>query len=248
MKLRWIARVLALALLAAALLPGLALAETESAQAKAAAYSLKLGVKEKYTLNVKGATFATDNAKIGRALGIFSFQLLTVASVMAIPPKAESLIARYVILAVGLLLNFFIKLLNIPGLFGIMSFSNPSSVMNCAVFVLSETGALILVFYYLTARNKLETSKKRKLTNIFMSVVIALYVICFVLECIMIIKYRINIDLSRKYTLLSRALYCAAFVGTAVGFMLPHLLIREIKRPGEFIYSEDVEDEIDLIL
>ena len=51
MKMRWIARALALAMLAAALLSGLALAETDAAQAKAATYSLKLGVKETFQIN-----------------------------------------------------------------------------------------------------------------------------------------------------------------------------------------------------
>ena len=42
-----------------------------------------------------------------------------------------------------------------------------------------------------------------------------------ILEYVLILKYRVNIDLSVKYTMLSRLLYCFGFVGMAVSFMLP---------------------------
>lgn len=56
-------------------------------------------------------------------------------------------------------------------------------------------------------------------------VVIALYVLSFIAECVMLIGYRINIDFSLKLTLISRLLYCVSFVGTAVSLMLKALII-----------------------
>ena len=56
-----------------------------------------------------------------------------------------------------------------------------------------------------------------------MSFVIALYVVCLVSECILLIKYRIYIDLGLKSTVASRFCYYFAFIGMAVGFMLPKM-------------------------
>ncbi|MEE0840983.1 MAG: hypothetical protein U0L72_10655 [Acutalibacteraceae bacterium] len=54
-----------------------------------------------------------------------------------------------------------------------------------------------------------------------MSFVIVLYVACLIMECVLLMKYRMNIDLSRKFTVISRFLYCIGFVSIAVNFMLP---------------------------
>ena len=192
--------------------------------------------------------FAIDTSRFGRTLGVVSFLLMTVASFLALSGKKKVQTVSSVILVIGLFTVFLIKLLNVPGMFGILSFSNPSSVLNCSVFILSEAGAVILAVFHLTLRNDRDTAAKRKAVVILMSAVIALYVACLVMECVLLIKYRVNINLSLKVTLISRFVYCFGFVGTAVSLMLPAPKAEEEAKSGEFIYSEDEEDEIDLIL
>lgn len=194
--------------------------------------------------------FTTDAAKFGRMLGIISFLLITIASFLTLANNEKALKLCSVMLVVGLFMLFAIKLLNVPGLFSYLSLSNPSSVLNCVVFVLAEVGTVLLAIYYLTLRNDRDTFAKRKAVIVLLSIVIAIYIACLVMECIMLIKYRINIDVSLKVTLATRFVYCFGFVGTAVGLMLPALdPDEEYKRKeGDFIYSEEEDDEFDLVL
>ena len=196
--------------------------------------------------------FALDVSKIGRLMGIVCFLMITVAAFLTLSKYDLLLNLCSILLVVGLFLVFFIKLLNIPALFGILSFDNPPAVLNCAVFILSEAGAVILAVFYLTLRNARETVAKRKAVVVLMSVVIVMYVVCLIMECVMLIIYRINIDLSMKVTLISRFVYCLGFVGLAGGLMLPAPMLEgdeEYKdKQGDFIYSEDDDDEIDLVL
>ena len=192
--------------------------------------------------------FAIDVSKIGRLLGIICFLMITVSSFLSLSKNKKVLTLSSVLFVVGLLIIFFIKLINVPAMFGILSFANPPSVLNCAVFILAEIGAVTLAVFYLTLRNDMETAAKRKAVKIMMSVVIALYVACLIMECVMLIVYRVNIDISLKVTLISRFVYCFGFVGTAIGFMLPAPDIKEETKAGRFVYSEDVDDEIDFVM
>ena len=192
--------------------------------------------------------FAIEASKIGRLLGIVCFFMISVSSFLALSKNKKVLTASSVLLVIGLLTVFFVKLLNIPGLFGIMSFAEPPTVLNCAVFVLSEAGAVTLAVFYLTLRNDMETAAKRRAVVIMMSAVIALYVACLVMECVLLIKYRVNIELTLKVTLLSRFVYCFGFVGTAICSMLPAPKVEEEAKSGQFVYSEDVDDEIDFVM
>ena len=119
------------------------------------------------------------------------------------------------------------------------------------MYILSQAGVLLLAVFILVIRFKKEPLSARKYTFIMMTAVIAIFVAAFVIECIMLIKYRVNIDLSLKYTLLSRAVYCSGFVGTAIGFLLPAPTIddEEYKeKQGDFISSENDEDDVDLVI
>jgi hypothetical protein len=49
-------------------------------------------------------------------------------------------------------------------------------------------------------------------------VAIAIYAICFAAECVMMIRYRMNVDGSLKLALLSRLAYFVGFSGTAFIF------------------------------
>ena len=196
--------------------------------------------------------FAVDASKVGRLLGIICFLMITLASFFALGNKKVLLLLHMILLIAGLILNFLFKLMNVPAIFGNLDFSVTPYVLNFFVFILSQLGTILLAVYFLVVRNKKETLIERKLTFIMMSIVIVLFVACFVMECIMMIAYHVNYEFSLKVALLSRAAYCFGFIGTAVGFMLPAPFIEEDeeykKKEGDFIYSEDVEDEIDLIM
>ena len=73
-----------------------------------------------------------------------------------------------------------------------------------------------------------------------MAFVIVLYVACFVIECVLLMKYRMNIDLSRRFTVISRFFYCLSFVGMAVNFMLP---VQEIEAPDDLM-DQPTDDDI----
>lgn len=159
--------------------------------------------------------------RIGRILGILTFLLITVASFFALSPKPTFRIVRSVTMIVGLSLNFIIKLFNAPLLFGSLDFSDIPSVLNVFVYIFAQTAELLLLLFYLIFRHNSKLNSKRKLVIGFMSFVILLYVSCLIMECVLILKYYSNIDLSIKFTLISRFLYCFGFVGIAVSFMLP---------------------------
>ena len=81
-----------------------------------------------------------------------------------------------------------------------------------------------------------------------MIVAIVFYVLIFIMECVLMIGYRVNIDLNLKLSLLSRVLFLTGFVGTAVCLMLPDPKRVREEKTGQFLYSEDDEDEIELVI
>ena len=195
--------------------------------------------------------FALDVSKFGRLLGIICFLMITVSSFLTFSQKKKNkkvLTFSSVLFVAGLFLFFFIKLINVPALFGMLDFAYPYTVLNCLAFIFAEAGIVTLAVFYLTTRKDRDTAEKRKSTKIMMSIVIALYVACLITECVMLIVYRVNNELSLKVTLISKLVYCFGFVGTAIGFMLPAPTVEEEVKSGEFVYSEDVDDEIDLVM
>ena len=158
---------------------------------------------------------------VGRLIGIIIFLLITISSFMALSTVPVIRLIRSVLLTIGLLANFGLKLLNARMFFRSLDFSVPPTVLNCLVFVLSELAILILIVYYAVLRRIPAVNEKRRVVTALMAVVILLYLACLVMESILLIKYRVNIELTRKFTLLSRFLYCFGFVGMALSFTMP---------------------------
>ena len=80
-----------------------------------------------------------------------------------------------------------------------------------------------------------------------MSIAIVLYALCFIAECVMLVKYRFNIDLSLTFTVISRIWYFLGFAGSAFCVILPEPRGGR-QNSGRFYYSEDDEDEFTFYL
>lgn len=193
-------------------------------------------------------TFQIQENRIGRLIGIPFYLVLTIASFLMFADNRKAGIARTILFVGGMTLLVFVKLINIPALFGKANPSDPPSVMNCVVYVLSQLGAICLVVYYITLRSSDEFRKKQTLRVVLSLIISALYLACLVMELIMLLKYRANIDLGLKLTALSRFFYFFGFAGTAVCLMLPALLVEVEHKTGEFVFSEEDDDDIDLII
>ncbi len=163
----------------------------------------------------------TDTQRSGRIMGIVVFLFITLASYMALIHRRVFRVLRMVLLIAGLLELFLMKLINVPAIFGSLNLKNTPSVLNCAIYVFAQLGTLILLFYYLAIRIKKKIRNNRKISVCLMSVVIVLFVSCLLMECVLMLKFRVNIEHGLGLKLLSRIAYCMGFVGTAVGFMIP---------------------------
>lgn len=167
-----------------------------------------------------------EENRFGRLLGIAVFLCFSAASFFSLIHKMNFKIARSTLLIAALSFNFIFKLLNAQLIFSSVNFSNIPSILNCAIYIFSELGFLTLLVYYLFFRlktnnkSKLKSDTIRKITQIMMYVVIFLFVSCLIMEIVLILVYNTNITFNMKTTLISRFLYCFAFVGMAVGFML----------------------------
>lgn len=192
-----------------------------------------------------------DTNRIGRLIGIAFYLILTVASFLDFSEKDSVWVAHSVLMVGGLILLFTMRLLSIGTVFGNVSFANPPSVLNAVVYILSQLGTLVLVAGYLMIRADLTEKQMQRVIITLMTIAVVLFTLHFILECVLMIKYRMNIEQSLKLTLVSRVLYFVGFAGTAFCFMLPAPK-RKRKEPkvGRFIYSdeEDGDDEIDLVI
>ena len=184
--------------------------------------------------------------RTGRILGIISFALITIATFFALVPRKGFSIMRTVLLIAGLSLNIIIKIFNASAMFGMLDFAYTPTVLNCAVYVLSQAAELLLLLYYLVFRHNKKLSRMRKLACVAMSAVVLLYLSCLIMEIVLMIRYGWNIDLSLKYTIASRFLYFFGFAGIAVSFMLPvpqsqggipAAMIRQTSREDEILFS-----------
>ena len=61
------------------------------------------------------------------------------------------------------------------------------------------------------------------------------------MECVLLMKYRMNIDLSRKFTVISRFLYFIGFAGIAVNFMLP---VHKVSKSNDFMNQPPEDDDL----
>ncbi len=165
--------------------------------------------------------FEIKEQRVGRVLAIIIFLCLSFASLFSLIPVDGLRKARPVLLIVGLTMYFILKLFSVNSIFGKLDFNDIPSVLNCAIYIFVELALLILAVYCLILRPNIFFNIVRKPTVILMSVVIALFVACLVMELVLMLKYGLNIELKLRYTLLSRFFYCFGFVGMAVGFMIP---------------------------
>ena len=193
-------------------------------------------------------TVQIDTNRVGRLIGIGFYLLLTVASYLSFSEKYSVWIAHSVLFVAGLVMLFSMRLFNLSAFIEQLDFSNLPSVLNFLSYILPQIGTLVLVAGYLALRADLENRTIQILETVLMTVAIVLYVLTFIIECVLIIVYRINVDVSRKLTLLSRLLYCMGYVGTAISFTLPAPQKEEKVQESEFFYSDNDDDEIDLIL
>lgn len=182
----------------------------------------------------------------GRLIGIGIYVFITAASFLALVHFSRIRVLRSVLLLVGLLTLFVMRLLNAPGYVAMLTYSiNVPSVLNFAVYVVSQLCTLMLVVYYLVFRTNNKMKSKLKVSRVLMTIVIVLYALNLVMECILILKYRMNIEYGRILTSLSRVLFFIGYVGTAVNFMLP-------PTPGEseteqYINKEQADADIMVI-
>ena len=165
--------------------------------------------------------FGIPNNQIGRLIGIGIFFFLTVASFFALLPGSGIRLVRSLLIVTALSVNIIMRLFNAYGIFSELDLSYLPTVLNCAVYVFSELALLILLLHYLIIRHNKRFKPKRALSVVPMSVVIALLFLNLAMECVLLIKFHLNIDLSIITTLFSRFVYFSAFAVTAVSFMLP---------------------------
>lgn len=177
----------------------------------------------------------------GRLLGIISFLCLAFAAVSTMIPKPAFRLLRTVLMIGGLALNFIIRLFNAGVIFGRLDFANIPSVLNCAIYVFSQLAELLLLVYYVFFRHNPKLNSKRGLVIFLMTFVILLYAACLVMECVLLMKYRMNIDLSRKFTVISRFLYFIGFAGIAVNFMLP---VHKVSKSNDFMNQPPEDDDL----
>lgn len=189
-----------------------------------------------------------EENRIGRLIGIGLYTIIAVALILAIFDNSKCRKAHSIVLVIGLVLLLGTKFINLPVLFGNLDFADIPSVLNCVVFILSELGFLILAIGYLMLLTDLTEKELHKCETVLMTIVIVLFVACFVMECVLLLKYHVNIDQKLSLTLGSRVLFFIGFAGTAFSFLLPEPHREHKARPGEYIYSDDDEGEIDLII
>jgi hypothetical protein len=186
--------------------------------------------------------------RFGRLIGIALYFLIIIGSFLDFSEKYGFWIAHSIMTVAGLILLFVFRLLNLSAF--IESLSTPSFpvILNFAVYVLTQLGSLILIVGYVMFNANLTKKQIRKVIVGMMIVAIVFYVLIFIMECVLMIGYRMNIDLNLKLSLLSRVLFLTGFVGTAVCLMLPDPKRVREEKTGQFLYSEDDEDEIEVVI
>lgn len=201
-----------------------------------------------FTAHQTYLTVQIETARYGRLVAVICYLLITIASFLMFADNRKAANARTILFVAGMLILVFYKLLNIPALFGKLSMSDPVSVLNCAVYVCAQLGSIGLVVYYITLRTNEDFGKMQTLRKVLSFIIVALFLALLIMDLVLITKYRANINLSVKLTVISRFLYFFSYAGTAICLMLPALLVEVQHKPGEFIYSEEDDDEIDLVI
>ena len=203
-----------------------------------------------FTFNQIILAIAVETSRFGRLVGIAFYLMITVASFLDFSEKFSVWVVHSVMLVIGLSLLFVTRLLSIGTIFGYLSFDNPVSVFVAAAYILSQLGSVVIIFGHIMLRSELTDRQLRTLSVVLMCAAIALYTLCFIADCITLIKYRFNIDLNLKFALISRLWFFLGYAGTALCFILPAPKKEIETTESQFIYSdkEDGDDKIDLVL
>lgn len=155
-----------------------------------------------------------------RFIGIIVFLLISVASFFMLIPHPLFLLMHRLLMLTGLTVNFIVKLLSVVILLKGLNFSSVPSVLNIAVFALSQIALFLLLQFFVILPRSLEKKSFKSFTVITMSNVIALYSLCLLMECVIVLKYHANIELNILLTLISRLLYYLGFIGLSGYFLL----------------------------
>ena len=201
-----------------------------------------------FTLYQLFLTLLIETSRAGRIIGIVVYLLITLASFFGIVDNVPVRITRLILLMTGLTLLFAVRLLNAPVIFSSLDFNNVPSVLSFSVYILMQFGTLLLIAGYLILRSKIKKETKRKILVIMVSVAVAVYFLILIMESIELVVYHLNIELRLRYTLISRFVYFFAFSSMALSYLLPVPDLEKEDKSGQFVYSEDVDDELDLIL
>ena len=192
--------------------------------------------------------------RAGRFTGICLYLLFTIASYFAFSKSFGLILTRTVLLIVGMLTLFILRLLSIPTLFEALDFSYTPSVLNCLTYIISQIGCITIMTGTLLFMidNKINKNRrsKNKFRILFVTVVGVLYAAILIMDCVLMIKYRVNIEMGLKITLISRLFFFLGYFGTAAVSILPPSKSEHKPREGQFFYSEDNEDEeeVDMII
>ena len=198
-----------------------------------------------------------EETRFGRLIGVAFYLIITIAAFIGLTKKSGKSktkrnriqTAQTVLMIIGLLLLFITRLLSVVTVFGNLNFAYPATVLYAATYILSQLGTLVLVVGYITTlKNNLTEREMKKFKTIWMSIAIVLYALCFIAECVMLIKYRFNIDLSLTFTVISRIWYFLGFAGSAFCVILPEPRGRRKHKSSEFYYSEDDEDDVEFVV
>ena len=200
-----------------------------------------------FTLYQITLVFQIADNRFGRLIGIGFFAVITVASFLNLSDSNGMWNGHFFLLVTTLILLFAYKIVNLADYLNHLKLYDIIFVLKFSTYILSQLGVLVLVAGYMLIRTKMEQWQVQKIENILMSIVILLFVANFVIECVLLIQYHINIDIRTRYTLMSRVFYCLGFVGTAFGFLLP---IPKERRHGRshHSYSENDDGEVDFLV
>ena len=184
----------------------------------------------------------TDVGLYGRIIGIVCYTFFFFFSVFSLIHQRGIRILRSVLFVAGLAGLFFMRLLSVARVFGVLDFSFFPSVLNCSEYLASQLGTLVLLLYYLAVRTNKYIKNKRRVTIIMMIFVIAFFGLGLISEWTLRAKYGYNIDSTLQLTLISRVVYFCGFALTALNFMLPPTKVES--EAEQYIIKEQSEAEI----
>lgn len=165
-----------------------------------------------------------------RITGIIIVMAISIASWLAFVPKSEYRLARMIIMCSALSISFVLRLKNAEGIIKLLDLNDTAKLLNCAVYILSQIALLLLLSYYATYRHKIIKPKRKRKISLPITVII-LEALCLIMEAVLILHYNLKIDLSIKYTLISKFLYYGGYIALTVSFMQPKEKLKPKTKP-----------------